>query len=186
MSLCRTHHTISIHPLRGEWDLTVFVVSVYGYDFNPPTPWGVGLFGAFIVLRSKPFQSTHSVGSGTFEFRRDSTKLYPFQSTHSVGSGTSKNGSPQPLTSISIHPLRGEWDHCAAARAKVRWISIHPLRGEWDIDTLDAFEYSFISIHPLRGEWDKASFSDTLTLSDFNPPTPWGVGRQPAWRPCLT
>ena len=79
-------------------------------DFNPPTPWGVGR----IKLCGKRhidvvFQSTHSVGSGTdlLDIKQAQAQ---FQSTHSVGSGTRRYSALLITPSISIHPLRGEWD----------------------------------------------------------------------------
>ena len=83
----KTDWIISIHPLRGEWD-TRFYTAIDQYDdFNPPTPWGVGLRPVTRHGRLPTFQSTHSVGSGTF-------------------------GRPRrpKARNISIHPLRGEWD----------------------------------------------------------------------------
>ena len=79
---------ISIHPLRGEWD--VYNISPSGdYEIISIHPlrgeWdAVSLYAEWAV---KKFQSTHSVGSGTITF------------------------SVSPLfVIISIHPLRGEWD----------------------------------------------------------------------------
>ena len=100
---------ISIHPLRGEWDARYPVENVsyfsfqsthsvgsgtdtigrrlHANDFNPPTPWGVGLRNGGMGAYRRRFQSTHSVGSGTILY---SLTVPPrvFQSTHSVGSGT--------------------------------------------------------------------------------------------------
>ena len=84
-------------------------------NFNPPTPWGVGL----------------------------KTRLRHFYNT-----------------AISLHPLRGEWDRQHAIGHGGR----------------------MISIHPLRGEWDCAVSTVTTAANDFNPPTPWGVGRIPNTR----
>ena len=33
---------ISIHPLRGEWDIVHEIAEQVVFYFNPPTPWGVG------------------------------------------------------------------------------------------------------------------------------------------------
>ena len=35
-------HIISIHPLRGEWDVGNARHDKKSRHFNPPTPWGVG------------------------------------------------------------------------------------------------------------------------------------------------
>ena len=78
---------ISIHPLRGEWDVNVSCHSCTSQNFNPPTPWGVGPMRMQCIAPSRPFQSTHSVGSGT-KMCALSRRRRAFQSTHSVGSGT--------------------------------------------------------------------------------------------------
>ena len=79
-----------------------------------------------------------------------------FQSTHSVGSGTKVLGISKSTASISIHPLRGEWDKKAIEADGTELISIHPLRGEWDAP-----------INVISSPY----------FTNFNPPTPWGVGR---------
>ena len=61
-------------------------------DFNPPTPWGVGLLSDFFDPAKPKFQSTHPVGGGT---------------RHRSGSAR--------LAAISIHPPRGGWDSSALA-----------------------------------------------------------------------
>ena len=82
---------ISIHPLRGEWDFWEVRRRYAAVYFNPPTPWGVGPKNpARSCLKSFPFQSTHSVGSGTFRAAFRQHRRRKFQSTHSVGSGTAK------------------------------------------------------------------------------------------------
>ena len=101
---------ISIHPLRGEWDYVLTTPRTVTRHFNPPTPWGVGRNNKRSALYHGRFQSTHSVGSGT----------------------------------------------CVV---------------------VISFADTEISIHPLRGEWDAGCMSHPAFLSNFNPPTPWGVGR---------
>ena len=78
---------ISIHPLRGEWDLRCcYRFKIKAISIHP--------------LRGEwdPWQSRKALLS------------LPFQSTHSVGSGTTCDWSDYGLQEISIHPLRGEWD----------------------------------------------------------------------------
>ena len=127
----RAESEISIHPLRGEWDSSGLFSTAITFNFNPPTPWGVGRRSKRMFVSVKVFQSTHSVGSGTVSF---------------VGY--------TPISLISIHPLRGEWDVYFSNASLRILISIHPLRGEWDASVIPVrFEIN-ISIHPLRGEWD--------------------------------
>ena len=65
---------------------------------------------------------------------------------------------------------------CITVTKVLRYISIHPLRGEWDVSEPDKPLYTIISIHPLRGEWDWARSVEVTYNTNFNPPTPWGVG----------
>ena len=59
------------------------------------------------------------------------------------------------IITISIHPLRGEWDVALLLNlSALLIISIHPLRGEWDYVNVSYAFFVSISIHPLRGEWD--------------------------------
>ena len=85
-------HGISIHPLRGEWDRAKQKTAFPKIYFNPPTPWGVGRTWMFMPSFYEAFQSTHSVGSGTY------MDVYA-----------------KFLRGISIHPLRGEWDSIGRA-----------------------------------------------------------------------
>ena len=102
---------ISIHPLRGEWDcIQDDDVDKDDISIHP--------------LRGE--WDWHGVWKTTYRSR--------FQSTHSVGSGTYKKISYDNLPEISIHPLRGEWDGVKNNTAVgYLAISIHPLRGEWDL-----------------------------------------------------
>ena len=56
-------------------------------------------------------------------------------------------------------------------------ISIHALRGEGDKNVPCKTSLSTISIHALRGEGDKNCYTDKEKRSYFNPRPPWG-GRQ--------
>ena len=57
------------------------------YDFNPPTPCGVGLMGSRFSSSETRFQSTHPVWGGTF-----------------------KEDITMAIKKISIHPPRVGWD----------------------------------------------------------------------------
>ena len=144
---------ISIHPLRGEWDFVL--------DCFPP---------AYDI-------SIHPL-RGEWDCFCSATcfLVVPFQSTHSVGSGTINTAAINATTTISIHPLRGEWDVRFCEAVSRDEISIHPLRGEWDMLEQCVNDSRAISIHPLRGEWDFISCKNSGVNCYFNPPTPWGVG----------
>ncbi len=145
---------ISIHPLRGEWDTR-------------------RRQSAFAKL---PFQSTHSVGSGTTCAKRPSP-ICVFQSTHSVGSGTAGDGIPG-FRFLYFNPPTpwGVGRYAIKSSDIPKTISIHPLRGEWDTFNSHFPGASIISIHPLRGEWDFWLRKNDWENRYFNPPTPWGVG----------
>ena len=85
--------TISIHPLRGEWDQ--LAAAAHGVRLISIHP----LRGEWDI----PKLATGAV-------------IPPFQSTHSVGSGTCPISNRVPDNRISIHPLRGEWDGAAVTK----------------------------------------------------------------------
>ena len=58
-------------------------------------------------------------------------------------------------------------------------ISILPLREEWDPGGIDEPHNAQISILPLREEWDLIDSLQKLEFIYFNPPTPRGVGPFP-------
>ena len=125
--------TISIHALRGEGDPFGVVGGVLLSDFNPRPPWGGRHCGedsaiarcqiSIHALRGEGdnacassvhcpvrFQSTPSVGRATSITKKISDTLGLFQSTPSVGRATFPLRPSKPLTTISIHALRGEGD----------------------------------------------------------------------------
>ena len=142
---------ISIHPLRGEWDFC-FVHRYYNTaGFQSTHSVGSGTHVSLMICHTSPFQSTHSVGSGTIQELRTAS-AFRFQSTHSVGSGTGKIGDISGAVCISIHPLRGEWDHLTGRRRK---------KGS-----------EFQSTHSV-GSGTSAARCRPWPPRDFNPPTPW-------------
>ena len=84
----RHDESISIHPLRVEWDQRASLLCEKDADFNPPTPCGVGLDGSRIRdkrldISIHPLRVEWDANGGYQALQR--TK---FQSTHSVWSGT--------------------------------------------------------------------------------------------------
>ena len=189
--------SISIHPLRGEWDGCVVVISFADTEFQSTHSVGSGtdIFGDFDFTVT--FQSTHSVGSGTTDYfwlrKNDWISIHPLR-----GEWDPRLSTRHSALSISIHPLRGEWDSFRFLLQQHQQISIHPLRGEWDFKSKCHAVDIRISIHPLRGEWDfcylsisiPRAFQSTHSVGsgtkaftpfipdtlNFNQPTPWGVG----------
>ena len=103
------------------------------FDFNPPTPWGVGPGGQTDLPELRQFQSTHSVGSGTAEAEEAIAKI-----------------------AISIHPLRGEWDVVLAHEHFTGYYFNPPTPWGVGLPRPQRPEgRADISIHPLRGEWDR-------------------------------
>ena len=147
---------ISIHPLRGEWDLAPAVEM-------PP---------AF------SFQSTHSVGSGT-RLIINIPPRHIFQSTHSVGSGT----QPYSCSMSDRHfnpPTPWGVGQLGSARLG-RCMHFNPPT-PWGVGRHDdEFVLGGIDFNPPT-PWGVglARISSALVLVNFNPPTPWGVGR-PKW-----
>ena len=78
--------------------------------------------------------------------------------------GRSTAGIIPYVQTISIHPLRGEWDGSETKITLNDAISIHPLRGEWDKEIAKRTKKAAISIHPLRGEWDLFAFWSSQTM----------------------
>ena len=100
---------ISIHPLHAEWDSSGIPEESMWKYFNPPTPCGVGHGSRPRATACLPFQSTHSMRSGTAgHVIRD--VVFQFQSTHSMRSGTQHQHISVHVVFISIHPLHAEWD----------------------------------------------------------------------------
>ena len=59
---------------------------------------------------------------------------------------------------------------------RVEFQSTHPVRGG-TCGRRRPYHRSAISIHPPRAGWDWRRARRCITVSDFNPPTPCGVGR---------
>ena len=166
---------ISILPLRGEWDYQIALPIIKAYDFNPPTPWGVGRKDTQSLFLFGQFQSSHSVGSGTIS---DGTWDYSvsFQSSHSVGSGTI-------MYTIQTFCRRFQSSHSVGSGTSsvTEFIFIGQFQSSHSVGSgtgnIEAFaKQVHISILPLRGEWDVHYGKRTSKTKDFNPPTPWGVG----------
>ena len=148
---------ISIHPPRAGWDFLSVIHAARPINFNPPTPCGVGRWNSTGATGCRTFQSTHPVRGGTdgyLDMCRDAC--------------------------ISIHPPRAGWDPLSAViptPIKV-FQSTHPVRGGTPTE-LGILEDADISIHPPRAGWDAQDFKPPNFLTNFNPPTPCGVGLKP-------
>ena len=124
-----------------------------------------------------------------------------FQSTHPVWGGTVIPIYSGLIQRISIHPPRVGWDVGNIAHKKCKVISIHPPRVGWDHDhavpichrvifqsthpvwggTISLHQEApevdvFQSTHPVWGGTG-ISASGSMSVLNFNPPTPCGVGR---------
>ena len=145
-------------------------------DFNPPTPWGVGLtlsvsLISLIWISIHPprggwdswvnssagaenrFQSTHPVGGGTLHLHKV-VCIQTFQSTHPVGGGTPVWAFAPLLDQFqSTHPVGGGTQDMHVIKIIMLFQSTHPVGG----GTKDRRGRSCapqISIHPPRGGWD--------------------------------
>ena len=103
-----------------------------------------------------------------------------FQSTHPARGGTAALTIMRLSFFISIHPPREGWDDRRKEEKRRAYISIHPPREGWDEIAAyqRAYREAFQSTHPARGGTPAAP-SAPPARSDFNPPTPRGVGRCP-------
>ena len=166
----------STHPLRGG-TISGRGTSAAPCHFNPPTPCGVGPLPALVPR----------YGHGQF------------QSTHPLRGGTQNMIICRGVMDISIHPPLAGWDGTHAGRVGLGayfnpptpcgvgpweaygngkpqlFQSTHPLRGgtnSWPFDMviLD------ISIHPPLAGWDAPERPKAPNYTNFNPPTPCGVG----------
>ena len=160
----------------------------------------MGLDASNITRRSSLFQSTHPVRGGTNMCVY--CPLYCQISIHPPRAGWDVKhfGISTREIGISIHPPRAGWDQlingnsietinfnpptpCGVGRSgtgalsDVSRISIHPPRAGWDWHVGIIVGQRHISIHPPRAGWDKLKHTAISPLSDFNPPTPCGVGR---------
>ena len=147
------------------------------FDFNPPTPCGVGL--------AYPLSLPH---------------YFLFQSTHPVRGGTYQEINGVTLAGISIHPPRAGWDGkswpyrartwnfnpptpCGVGRLAiapdqgrgVEFQSTHPVRGGTQTVARRHGRVVFQSTHPVRGG-TTTCLQKTTPQTHFNPPTPCGVG----------
>ena len=121
--------------------------------FNPPTPWGVGRLTSKTKSGISHFNPPTPWGVGPRRRHSAFAKLR-FQSTHSVGSGTAIAGNRM---------------------ADMQFQSTHSVGSGTGEPSTNAVG-KMISIHPLRGEWDVPYGLFAAQVTDFNPPTPWGVG----------
>ena len=191
--------TISIHPPRGGWDYATHRSNLHHENFNPPTPWGVGLSMDLYQMVIKLI-SIHPPRGGWDPVADDvSSAVQRFQSTHPVGGGTPLRRGRAGRVCISIHPPRGGWDPFSppvrlmvthfnpptpwgVGLAQIRdggdgevFQSTHPVGGGTVGDNQVEFIRG-ISIHPPRGGWDPSMAALLRCPVNFNPPTPWGVG----------
>ena len=170
--------------------------------FNPPTPCGVGLEQTKTLMPTVIFQSTHLVWGGTLSDAGGNPAPFAI-SIHPprVGWDLSVFSILIFWFAISIHPPRVGWD-TSSIRAFfaiptfqsthpvwggtpvlrrvgfARRISIHPPRVGWDRSHTDKVIDPGISIHPPRVGWDDDGLHLLPRHSDFNPPTPCGVGHE--------
>ena len=104
---CGNRVPISIHPPLVGWDALKSEIRKLQYNFNPPTPCGVGHGGELQFDNFKVFQSTHPLWGGT------GTRIYEiwqdiFQSTHPLWGGTTVICGIELFAEFqSTHPLWG-------------------------------------------------------------------------------
>ena len=165
----------STHPVRGGTN-GLRVLPHPSYNFNPPTPCGVGLDQCRALGVSKYFNPPTPCGVGPRVFCVVAVTA-EFQSTHPVRGGTESATVSQlhiqdfnPPTPCGVGPVPDTPGVCKFE------ISIHPPRAGWDLTTREVIKVIKISIHPPRAGWDSRIWTNGGNGSNFNPPTPCGVG----------
>ena len=148
-------YRISIHSLRMEGDVAVFVYVVILKLFqSTPSVWRETIMPMWMKMVKWIFQSTPSVWRET-ELYSNFLQDFSFQSTPSVWRETLLLVHFQLTQQISIHSLRMEGDLCYQF-------------------ALVSFA---ISIHSLRMEGDGILWGTLAIIKHFNPLPPYG-GRQ--------
>ena len=124
------------------------------FNFNPPTPSGVGLA----------------------EFRNQGNSPY-FNPPTPSGVGRAVLVVSLEMSEISIHPPQAGWDPFCTMLCVATTISIHPPQAGWDGVPPNSKQpiTPFQSTHPKRGGTIWRHCKPSLIVY-FNPPTPSGVG----------
>ena len=146
---------ISIHPLRGEWDL-------------PTVASGVAMPISIHPLR----------GEWDLSIRR---YLFVFRiSIHPLREEWDRLSIVSTRAHLNFNPPTPWGVGHKLLKLRVTGAYFNPPTpwgvGQFGVASLT--DLAPISIHPLRGEWDCQDCSNTLQFQYFNPPTPWGVGRR--------
>ena len=174
---CESRKAISIHPSRVGWDRASRPERNYYRDFNPPIPCGMGP----LILRALVIAAAISIHPSRVGW--DSIAANMSSSTATISIHPSRVGwDPEDFgglydQSISIHPSRVGWDPPNFTNNVCHEISIHPSRVGWDrrVDGFGAVVIT-ISIHPSRVGWDRRQRMRVLSVKNFNPPIPCGMG----------
>ena len=145
-------------------------------NFNPPTPWGVGLSHSIALPFSSVFQSTHSVGSGTFPCVPPPCSRYYFNPPTPWGVGPDKV-ILTPTCSDFNPPTPWGVGLYRFARSPVH-LDFNPPT-PWGVGLLCYPALVVVVNFNPPTPWGVGHTPLTFSAisSDFNPPTPWGVGR---------
>ena len=202
---CATRHTIPFQSTHPEWGGTRMpeAADQRYQNFNPPIPSGVGQLrgqqlksGELISIHpprvgwdgyvtqlieyAAKFQSTHPEWGGTIWSACLPEIRDIFQSTHPEWGGTKKRSTSGKANGFqSTHPEWGGTLDAAAEEAESA-ISIHPPRVGWDPGTRYGRRPQQTDFNPPTpsGVGLVASKAAHRALRDFNPPTPSGVGQR--------
>ena len=170
-------HIISIHPPRAGWDCISPSCRLSNTYFNPPTPCGVGREEIRLNIEPRTI-SIHPPRAGWDRTKnRSHTRISYFNPPTPCGVGRCKRASGEVTPKFqSTHPVRG--GTAASAEHDLRdytFQSTHPVRGGTQASGLKGSNKG-ISIHPPRAGWDELVRGLIVRITDFNPPTPCGVG----------
>ena len=145
---------VSIHALLAESDARMGVLRKQLICFNPRPPCG----------ERRPSDL-------------DARGVNRFQSTPSLRRATNKYFQKYFCSSVSIHALLAESDHCAGLARSRMQVSIHALLAESDLAILYQLTDLLVSIHALLAESDRLPLRMRPMPCSFNPRPPCGERR---------
>ena len=146
---------ISIHPLRGEWDLVHRVHTRPLQNFNPPTPWGVGRPRQAVFPRISAI-SIHPL-RGEWDGRRETYARRGDHFNPPTPWGVGRRVTERKMKKTKDFNPPTPWGVGRGAHGKfsgvLRFQSTHSVGS--GINKMKFRDLrADISIHPLRGEWD--------------------------------
>ena len=177
----RVQYVISIHALRVEGDLDMYMTLPVNVHFYPRPPGGGRLFVCVVVLFNRVFLSTPSgwrATSGFYDYRKAGVEI----SIHALRVEGDILVAPlhRAAAKISIHALRVEGDDILSSSMVLAnyFYPRPPGGGRRYINKLEETHRN-ISIHALRVEGDGLSLDHVTACGAFlSTPSGWRATRR--------